>query len=134
MTRPVVDASVAVSWVIVDESDPRAESARAEVERDGGIVPQHWHLEVRNSLVVAERRRRITRNAADLSLDFLKSLSIITDSEHDLDAALALARSHELSFYDAMYVELALRRGKFLATLDGSLRRASIAEGVSLVE
>ena len=134
MTRPVVDASVAVSWVIVDESDPRAESARAEVERDGGIVPQHWHLEVRNALVVAERRRRITRNASDLGLDFLKSLSIITDSEHDLDAALALARSHELSFYDAMYVELALRRGRSLATLDGSLRRASIAEGVSLVE
>ena len=133
LTRPVVDASVAVSWVIVNESDPRAESARAEVERDGGIVPQHWHLEVRNALVVAERRRRITRQAADLGLDFLKSLPIITDSEHDLDVALALARSHELSFYDAVYLELAKRENAELATLDGGLGRAAIAEGVSLV-
>lgn len=134
MTRLVIDASIAASWVLEDESDPRAESVQAEVERNGCLVPQHWHLEIHNTLIMAERRRRITRQAADLGLDFLKSMPIITDSEHDLDAALALARSHELSFYDAMYVELALRRGASLATLDGPLRRASIAEGVSLVE
>lgn len=132
MTRLVIDASIAASWVLEDESDPRAESVQTEVERNGCLVPQHWHLEIHNTLIMAERRRRITRQAADLGLDFLKSLPIVTDSEHELDAALA--RSYELSFYDAMYVELALRRGASLATLDGPLRRASIAEGVSLVE
>ena len=132
MTRLVIDASIAASWVLEDESDPRAESVQTEVERNGCLVPQHWHLEIHNTLIMAERRRRITRQAAGLGLDFLKSLPIVTDSEHELDAALA--RSYELSFYDAMYVELALRRGASLATLDGPLRRASIAEGVSLVE
>ena len=129
--RLVIDASIAADWVLDDESDPRAESVRAEVERDGGLVPQHWHLEVRNTLIMAERRGRITRGAADLGLVTLQSLPITTDSEHDLDAALVLARTHGLTFYDAMYLELALRRDASLATLDGSLRRASVAEGVS---
>lgn len=64
----------------------------------------------------------------------LLELPIKTDAEPNLVAAFALARRRRLSFYDAVYLELALRCGGALATLDAALARAGIAEGLALVE
>jgi len=66
------------------------------------------------------------------SLDALKSLPIATNAESDLQTAFDLARAHGVSLYDAVYLELAKRKGAELVTLDGSLGRAAVAEGVSL--
>ena len=130
MSSIVIDASVTVAWVFDDESDARADAALAEVIDDGGLVPQHWHLEVRNALLVGERRGRITPEEIGERLSELSDLPLQTDTDSDLGTALGLARSHNLSFYDAVYLELAHRRQAALATLDGKLRQAASAGGL----
>ena len=104
------------------------------LERDLAVVPQHWHLEVRNALLVAERRGRIRVEESEERLRFLQELPIRTDTEPDLPATLAMARARGLSFYDCLYLELARRLSSSLATLDNALARAATAEGLTLIE
>ena len=133
MSALVLDASVAASWLLDDEMDPLAALVSARVVEDGAVVPQLWHVEVRNALIVAERRGRISADGLDERVRALVDLPVSTDTEPDLDAALALARAHGLSLYDAIYLELAQRYQTVVATLDGRLVQASAAEGLSLV-
>ena len=72
MSGLVVDASIVIAWLFDDEDDPRADKALEELEREGAIVPQLWHLETRNSLLTAERRGRLTSEEAKERLDALK--------------------------------------------------------------
>ena len=133
MSAFVLDASVAVTWLLHDEENPRADAARRRIVDGGAFVPQVWHLEVRNSLLVAERRRRISAEGATARLKSLKELPIYTDAEPDFEVAFELARVHRLTYYDAVYLELAKRRNEAVASLDGALARATIAEGLPLV-
>lgn len=130
MSPLVLDASVAASWLLEDEFEPGAEAAIAQLSEEGAVVPPLWHYEVRNTLLVAERRGRLGGSDAVQLLDKLTWLPIETDREADLHVALNLARDHGLSFYDAMYLELGVRRGAPLATLDAELARAATAEGL----
>ena len=132
MSGLVVDASVVVAWLFDDEDEPRADRLLGQLVEDGALVPQLWHLETRNSLLTAERRGRLSAEEVKERLDALKGLPIATDEEPDLQSAFELARAHELSLYDALYLELAKREGAELATLAGPLGRAAVAEGVSL--
>ena len=132
MSGLVVDASVVVAWLFDDEDEPRADRVLERLEEDGALVPQLWHLETRNSLLTAERRGRLSSEEVKERLDALKSLPIGTDEEPDLQSAFDLARSHGLSLYDALYLELAKRESAELATLDLALGRAASAEGVLL--
>ena len=133
MSVLVVDASVSVDWLLGDELDPRAAAALTRMSEEGALVPQLWHLEVRNALLVAERRGRLSANQVDMRLADLHTLPIHTDASPDLAIAFALSRAHSLSFYDSLYLELALRHRATLASLDGGLIQAGIAEGLSLV-
>ena len=126
----VLDASVANTWIFEDESHPRADAALAEVLNSGGFVTRHWHLEVRNALIAGERRGRISLIESIRGLLYLSGLPLQTDTEADLGAAFNLARLYNLTMYDAMYLELALRLGLPLATLDRGLGRAASAAGV----
>ena len=132
MSGMVVDASVVISWLFDDEEEPRADRALERLIENGALAPYLWHLETRNALLVAERRGRLSARAVDERLDALKGLPIRTDDEPDLQSAFSLARSHDLSFYDALYLELAKREGAELATLDVALSQAAVAEGVRL--
>ena len=134
MSALVLDASVAGSWLLEDELDPRAARAAERVPEDGALVPQLWHLEVRNALVSAERRGRITARGLNDRLRALRRLPVTTDAAPDLDAVVALARSHRLSIYDAVYLELARRHRAALATLDAGLAHAAAAEDLPIVE
>ena len=128
----VLDASVANTWIFEDESHPRADAALAEVLNSGGFVTRHWHLEVRNALIAGERRGRISLSESIRGLLYLSGLPLQTDTEADLGAAFDLARLYNLSMYDAMYLELALRLGLPLATLDRGLGRAASEAGVEM--
>lgn len=130
MSEIVIDASIAAAWLFDDEFDQRTAAVLSNVSDDGGIVPQHWHLEMRNALLMGERRGRIEPEQAAQRLDGLRQIPIRTDPAPDLDAAFSLARAHGLTIADAVYLELALRRRAALATLDGRLRRAARAERV----
>ena len=132
MTGLVVDASVVIAWLFDDEEEPRSDRVLKRLEEAGAIVPQLWHLETRSSLLTAERRGRLSASEVNERLDALKVLPIQTDEEPDLQVAFDLARMHGLSFYGALYVELARRLSAELATLDAALGRAAAAEGIPL--
>ena len=132
MSGLVVDASVVIAWLFDDGEEPRADWVLEHLGEDGALVPHLWHLETRNTLLVAERRGRLSAGGVKERLDALKSLPIRTDEEPDLQSAFDLARAHGLSFYDALYLELAKRENAKLATLDGALGQAAVAEGVPL--
>ena len=134
MSRFVLDASVAVAWVLDDEDAVRAAAALARIKKDVALVPQFWHLEVRNALLAAERRGRIRVDEVNERLRSLGELPVRTDTEPHIGRAFALARTHGLSMYDAVYLELAQRSGAPVATLDKALARAAGAAGIALTE
>ena len=128
----MVDASVVLAWLFTDEYDSVAERILAQLEDGVGLVPWFWHLETRNALLTAERRGRIQASMFSEHLDALKGLPMQTDEGLDLEVAFELARVHGLSFYDAIYLELAKRRRGALATLDERLLQAAKKEGLEV--
>jgi predicted nucleic acid-binding protein len=98
-----------------------------------GVVPSLWWFEVRNILIVNERRRGITESVTTSFLLNLSLLRVRVDRSPDENAVVRLTRTHRLSVYDAAYLELAQREGLPLATLDADLRRAAVGDGVTLV-
>ena len=132
-TEFVLDGSITLAWYFKDEADPYADAVAASFPAARGWVPLIWPLEVANALAMGERRQRSTEAQAFAWLAYLESLPISVDDETNDRAwgeVLRLARSHRLSSYDAAYLELALRRGLPLATLDDKLKAAASALGV----
>jgi len=129
----VLDASVAACWAFDDEDHPVAALALARVRTDAAVVPSVWWFEVRNTLIVNERRGRITEADTAAFLRELTRLGVMVDRTPEETAVLALARTHRLTVYDASYLELAQREALPLATLDQPLRAAALAAGTSLV-
>ena len=117
----MLDASVAGAWLLEDEDDPVADAAMSQLAAEPALVPQIWHLEVRNTLIVAERRGRVDAAGLEDGLRRLGELPLRTDTEPDLGTALALARRRRLAIYHALYLELALRADAPLATVDRTL-------------
>jgi len=128
----VIDASVVVAWALA-EDHPDAISALERTHRDEVRVPVLWWFEVRNALLVNERRKRISRADAALFLRSLSRLALTIGSSPDETEVLAIARRHRLTIYDASYLELALREGVPLATLNAELRQAAQREQVPLL-
>jgi predicted nucleic acid-binding protein len=129
----VVDASVASCWAFDDEAHPVATRTLDRMRKDEALVPALWWFEIRNVLIVNERRKRIARAGVSAFLRNLSRLSIVIDRAPDEAPLLELARQHRLSVYDAAYLELAKRERIALATLDGELAEAARAEKVALV-
>ena len=132
----VLDSSVALAWFYADETTSAIREVFQLTKTGGAWVPALWRLEVGNVLLMGIRRGRhdltfVQAALADLSL-FPISVDPDTDSQA-WAAALHLAQRHQLTLYDAAYLELAQRRGLPLATLDGDLRTAAVAEGVHLL-
>ena len=127
----VIDASIAAAWCFPDEEPTLGADVLALDIADGTlVVPGVFWYEIRNALLRAERRGRIDRDSSVVFLAQLGELQTEVDSGHDEGQALALARRHNLTFYDAAYLETAVRRDARLATLDGALATAAASEGV----
>jgi predicted nucleic acid-binding protein len=129
----VVDASVALTWAFADEDDPRASAALDRIRNDEALVPSIWWFEIRNTLVINERRGRLTEADTAAFLRTLSRLAVTVDRQPGDAEVLALARRHRLSVYDAAYLELAQRETLPLATLDRELIGAARVERVPLV-
>jgi predicted nucleic acid-binding protein len=129
----VVDASVAAGWCFPDEHDAQADAAIDRFASDPAVVPALWWFEIRNVLIVSERRGRIDAAGTAAFLADLGRLPIHIDSRPESEIVLTLARKHRLTAYDAAYLELALRLDAPLATLDRPLAIAAAAEGVDLI-
>ena len=116
-----------------DEEEPTATVAMRHVAEEGGVAPRIWWYELRNALLVNERRGRISRQQVSDTLTDSLDLGISIDDRHDASLLLEIARRHGLTVYEAAYLEVAFRRGLPLATLDGRLRRAAGDEGVAVI-
>jgi len=100
---------------------------------DQALVPAFWCSEVLNSLLVGERKGRISAVEVQAFLEDLRALRPTLDNaslERVIQDIQPLCRQHGLVSYDALYVELAMRSGSPLATLDKSQRDAALAVGV----
>jgi len=132
----VLDSSVALAWVLPGEGDAATEALLDRVATAGAVAPGLWPLEIANVLLQAERARRITRAERQQALGLLAALPIRVDPEgasHAWGQSLTLAETLGLTVYDACTLELALRLGQPLASLDRPLRRAALARGVTLL-
>lgn len=129
----VLDASVTATWALSDESSPIAQLADSRLDFDTALVPRIWWYEIRNLLVINERRQRIAAADSDCFLQILSGYPIEIDQGQDERTLLRLARQFRLSFYDAAYLELAQRHEIPLATLDKALQAAAISASISLL-
>ena len=131
----VVDALIALAWCFEDKSSEYSEAALDLLPTEGAVAPAFWMLEVGNALVAAERRRRISDVESSRFLSRLQALPIeidYTEVSASVDDVLYVARKHELTLYDACYVELALRRELELYSADARLRKGAEAAGVKV--
>lgn len=135
MPALVLDCSVAVGWCFADESSPELDALLDRVQRDGAVVPPLWLQEVCNVLLQASRRGRLSAEAVPERLALLDMLPIEVDTGGAgpvwRSNVLILAQAEGLTFYDAVYLELAIRRGLRLATKDRALGRAARRRGMA---
>lgn len=138
----VLDASVALTWLF-KEPGARSDSYAFEVlalirAPDAAIhVPVIWSLEIANVLARSEANGLVTPAQSASFLELLDAAPIVVDAtsaSRALTETLQLARRYRLSAYDASYLELALRAGVPLATLDEALKRAATKAGLSLLK
>jgi predicted nucleic acid-binding protein len=132
----VVDCSVAMTWLFKDETTPQTAGLLERLDTETALVPALWFLELTNVIAIAERKGRVKAKDSAEFLDSLLALGIEVDSESPTRAfshLLPLCRAHQLTSYDATYLELAARRQLPLATLDEPLRKAAKKLGVKLL-
>jgi predicted nucleic acid-binding protein len=132
----VVDCSVAMAWLFHDEATPKTTALLNRMAAETAVVPALWFIEVTNVLALAERKGRIAASRSDAFIADLGKLAIERDDEapdRAFTQVLALCRTHQLTSYDAVYLDLAVRRNLPLATLDDPLRKAARKLGLSLI-
>ena len=130
----VLDCSAALPWVFGDEATEETDQLLDELAAgEQALVPAIWHLEVGNVLLGAMRKKRIDQAGVETFFSRLGDLEILVDAgtaDRAWDKTLDLAQQHRLSAYDAAYLELAMRHGVPLATLDKELATACRTTGV----
>lgn len=129
----VLDASVAIGWVVARQSSAYGRAVRLRARREPYHAPALWRLEVTNALRSLERRRALSADAANTAIDILDRMQpVIHEAEMPLADLLALARRFDLSAYDANYLALALELKMPVACTDGPLKSALVKAGVKL--
>ena len=132
----VLDSSVTLAWVYSEETTDGVMRVFELLSQGGAWVPGLWRLEVANVLEIGVRRRHHDAAFRDATLADLGQLPIQVDPETDRQAwgaSREIAEKHQLTLYDAAYLELALRRNLPLASLDEELRRAAEREKVRVI-
>ena len=132
----IIDCSLAMAWLFKDEATDKTTEVLERLATETGLVPAWWFLEVTNVIALAERKGRIAPPESQQFVTDLSRLDIEIDTEspsRSFSHILPLCRGSSLTSYDAMYIELALRRDLPLATLDERLRKAAKKAGVKLL-
>jgi predicted nucleic acid-binding protein len=132
----VLDNSVTMRWFFGDGKPQELAYARKVLDamkKASARVPATWGLELANVIARAEAKGLVTEARSEAFLEMLEGVEIEVDTatfSHALSGTLQLARRYKLSAYDASYLELALRLGAPLATLDADLQNAAKKAGV----
>jgi predicted nucleic acid-binding protein len=131
----VIDASVALAWGFPDEASDYADQVLVALENQTILVPALWATEITNAILMAERRKRIRQPEIRRFVELLGGLTVVLDSQTVTDSVaniLPLGREYGLSAYDAAYLDVAMRHGAPLATLDGNLQKAGRKAGIDI--
>lgn len=118
-----------------DEVSPLGEKVGAAILRGEALVPSLWHVEMANAFLMAERRKRIHGARLIQLKEIARKLPLTVDADimkRAFDTIIMFAREYGLTAYDASYLELAIRRGLPLATLDKELIKAAKEAGVKI--
>lgn len=124
----VIDNSVVMSWCFQDETNHYADAVLDRLSGAKAFAPSIWPLEVANVLLVAERRKRLSKADSTHFIKLLSQLPIIIEHEQPkkiMTDLLALARKNNLSSYDASYLFLSMKKDIPLATSDARLIEAA---------
>ena len=135
MPAVVLDSSMTLAWFLPDEEATAPKALLDLVSADGALVPTLWPVEVGNAFLVAQRARRVTAATRIKALQQIALLPIEIDAEtaaRAWSASFALGEQYRLTLYDAVYLELAIRRDLPLASFDGPLCKAARAAGVEV--
>jgi len=135
MADLIVDASIASAWCYPDEQTEYTDGVLQAVSDSAeAFAPRLWAYEIRNSILMGLRRGRISKADAEAFLDSLTDLNIHLVDPVSYDAVFRLAEINGLTVYDAAYLDLAIREGSQLASLDDALRKAAVRSGVVLFD
>ncbi len=130
-----MDASVALAWCFPDEASEYADGVLVALQEETILVPAVWGLEIANAVLVGERSKRLRPPEIRRFSILLESLTLVQDVQpvgEDFSSVLPLAREYGLSAYDAAYLELSIRHGVPLATLDARLQTAARKAGIKI--
>lgn len=135
MTRFVLDCSISASWFLLDESNAAAEVVLERLAGGEAIVPALWTAEMVNVLLVAEKRSRLSPSDVARALEVVINLPILVEPADitTMKSCHSIAKEYSLSSYDACYLEIAMRLGLPLASLDRGLITAARKSGVPLL-
>jgi predicted nucleic acid-binding protein len=131
----VIDASFVAGLFLPDETSDKVAAMARDLVKEEAAAPDFLQLELTNILIVASRRKRISASQLKQLSDAFDQLPIVYHgalTAPQRAEILRLAAKHGLTAYDAAYLELAMRLGLALVSLDKSLIRAAIAEGVEI--
>jgi predicted nucleic acid-binding protein len=134
--RFVLDNSVTMRWLFGDGSPSDqiyAKHVLTSITDGNVLVPGVWCLEVANVIARAESKYGLTEARSSKFIHALQQMHIQVDPDtyhHAMGDTLQLARRYNLSAYDASYLELSLREGLPIATLDEALQKAAKKTGV----
>ena len=133
----VIDSSVTLGFLLKDEQSDSALKVFEAIENAAEThVPNLWWVETANGLLMAERRKRISQAETSEALQMIQMLGVQTDidtSSQVVHETVSLARLHGLTVYDAVYLELTMRRNATLATADKLLEKAARRVGISIL-
>lgn len=131
-----MDASMALTWLVPEEVTAATDAIMDRLDQEVAVVPGLWFIEMANIASTAERNGRITQAETELFLSRLARPRIDVDQQapgRAFSHILPLCRAHGLTSYDAVYIELALRRGLPLATLDAAMSAVGHRLGLELL-
>jgi predicted nucleic acid-binding protein len=125
-----------MAWLFSDQATPKTAAVLSRLAIETALVPALWFIEITNVLSLAERKGRITQAQSNAFISDLGKLGIERDDEaadRAFTHLLTLCRTHRLTSYDAIYLDLAIRRNLPLATLDNQLRKTAGKLGVRVI-
>lgn len=132
----VLDASVAMAWCFPEEATTATQELLDRMESEAAAVPAWWFLEITNVLALAERKERLSPAQVAGFVALIEAFELEVDDQapnRALTEILSLCRAHSLTSYDAVYLDLALRRQLPLASLDEAVRAAAGALGIGVL-
>lgn len=131
----ILDCSIAMTWCFQEESNKYSKFVLNYCNKFGAIVPKLWYLEITNTLLVAEKRSRLDATSIIGFVDLFYSLPInVTNFNFPMHEIINVARSNNLTSYDATYLLTAMHEGLALATNDKALIKACHNNGVPLLK